>query len=105
MLIELNKPLKLQVLPLHPQSVLANYLPLPSFLPPLRFQVAVLVSTVSPKLLLQVVRKTVRKRVRKRVRRRRMRVMRVVMAHQEVVIRPRVRFYFIIVISCIYYSF
>jgi hypothetical protein len=102
MLIELNKPLKLQVLPLHPQSVLANYLPLPSFLPPLRFQVAVLVSTVSPKLLLQVVRKTVRKRVRKRVRRR---VMRVVMAHQEVVIRPRVRFYFIIVISCIYYSF
>ena len=54
MLIELSELLKLLVLLLHPQSVLANYPPLPSFLLLLPFQAAVLVSIVSQKSLLQV---------------------------------------------------
>lgn len=55
MLLELNVPLKLLVLRLHLQSVLANYhRPLPSSPLLLLFQVAVLVSTVSLKLLLDM---------------------------------------------------
>ena len=96
MLVELNKLLKLLALLLHPQSILENYLLLPSFPLLLPFQVAILISTVNLKLLLDMKKQVVRRMTRNMVMKvmRVMRVMRVVMkkisnlTHQEVVIRP-----------------